>query len=568
MTLRKLFISLTLISTLGSFAGNIVKLKNAGAAMLNVFAYNADGKLLNSGTGFYVTGNGIAVATYDVFKGAYRAEVIDNKGKKYNVLRICGANSTTDMVKFTVDNGHNNDYFTITESPASMDETLYMVKYSTNKKEVPTSITISSDEAYNTYRYYHISAKNDAAYINCPLINAEGVLIGLTQKNVDKKATTSCAIDSRFINDLRISATSSLSGDLRKINIAKALPENAKDALTYIYMLPASDSITNSTAYNDFIAAYPEMPEGYVNRANYYAAQYKYKESESDFLQAITKCGTDTTGMSSDAVHYQFSNAIYQAALSHGNESEVYVNWNFKRAEEEATTAYQIMPHTLYLMQQGNCRYAQQNYEGAYESYHQACNDPSFASSDTYFYAARALELTGRDSLMVLTLLDSCIAKLPKLVNARYASYYLERSQRLINANRYREAVFDYNEYEKAVGPRNLNANFYYLREQAEMEAHMYQQALDDIRTAIATSSTPQLFRLEEAYILLRVGEFQMAVDAAKNLLAELPENPDCYKIIGISYGELGHKADALKNLQKAQELGDTTVTTFIEKYK
>ena len=63
------------------------------------------------------------------------------------------------------------------------------------------------------------------------------------------------------------------------------------------------------------------------------------------------------------------------------------------------------------------------------------------------------------DSMQVITLLDSCITHLPQPVNARYAQYYLERSRRLIQAA-LRKAVFDYNEYEKIIGPRNLNANF------------------------------------------------------------------------------------------------------------
>lgn len=168
----------------------------------------------------------------------------------------------------------------------------------------------------------------------------------------------------------------------------------------------------------------------------------------------------------------------------------------------------------------------------------------------------------------MLALLDSAVACIPQPVNARYAQYYIERSQRLIRMNRFRDAIKDYNEYQKAVGAKNLTDQFYFLRYQAEMEARMYQQAIDDIHAAIAHSSTPLVYRLEEAYALLRVSEFERAIESAKSVLRELPENPDCYKIIGISYGELGKKALAQQNLQKAKELGDDTVDTFIKKYK
>ena len=96
----------------------------------------------------------------------------------------------------------------------------------------------------------------------------------------------------------------------------------------------------------------------------------------------------------------------------------------------------------------------------------------------------------------------------------------------------------------------------------------MYQQALDDMRTAIATAAMPLPYRLEEAYILLRVGEFEEAIDAATRLLADLPENPDCYRIIGVAHGELGHKKLAVENLTKAQQLGDDVAASFLPKYQ
>lgn len=96
----------------------------------------------------------------------------------------------------------------------------------------------------------------------------------------------------------------------------------------------------------------------------------------------------------------------------------------------------------------------------------------------------------------------------------------------------------------------------------------MYQQALDDIRTAIAVTEQPLAYRLEEAFILLRVGEFEAAAEAAEKLLADLPESPDCYRVMGIAHGELGHKAKAKQYLERAAALGDEVAPTFIRKYQ
>ncbi|MBQ5881061.1 MAG: serine protease, partial [Bacteroidaceae bacterium] len=120
----------------------------------------------------------------------------------------------------------------------------------------------------------------------------------------------------------------------------------------------------------------------------------------------------------------------------------------------------------------------------------------------------------------------------------------------------------------RAIGADKMGDRFFYLRELAELEARMYQQALDDIRSAITLNPSEMLYRIEEALILLRAGLFDEAIKAAQNTLTLLPENPDCYKIIGIAHGELGHKAQAVQALSKAIELGDETAQPFLQKYQ
>ena len=539
-------------------------------AMWHIYAYDAQGQLLRSGIACCLTPDGQGVTSYATLQGAFRAEVVDFKGKSYRVARILGANATTDLVKFQVKDVAKAEYFSLTEKEATSNSQLLLPPVNWGKKKQPTTVQITSCESYPPYQYYHTSVPNETANIGLPMLGSEGQLVAFVQRNVQKQATTACAIDARFISQLSITPTSALNRDLRAINIPQALPDNAKDASAYIFMIPSSDTLSLHTAYNDFIEAYPQMADGYINRSAYAAQHKQYAASEKDFTRAlqIAASSTDTTSMTEDAVHYQISNMIYRAFAQQSDTIPPYPGWTLYRAETEAAKAYSLNPHTLYLMQQGNCQFSAKKYEQAYHSFLQTCNDKRFASASTFFSAARSLELTGTDSLGVISLLDSCIAYLPRPVSVQDAAYHLERAVRLLRVSRYRDAVADYNEYEKAVGPRNLTDRFYALRSQAEMEAHMYQQALDDIRTAIATSSAPLPYRLDEAFILLRVGEFQPAIDAATKLLIDLPENPDCYRILGIAHGELGQKAKAVQYLQKAINLGDETAVSILPRYQ
>ena len=67
----------------------------------------------------------------------------------------------------------------------------------------------------------------------------------------------------------------------------------------------------------------------------------------------------------------------------------------------------------------------------------------------------------------------------------------------------------------------------------------------------------------------LRVGNLDEAIFGANQALKLNAEGADAYKILGIAYGQQkDKKAEALKYLQKAKELGDPQVDEWIEKLK
>lgn len=551
-----------------------VEPKKAYKAVLNVITYKADGSVLRSGYGFYISEDGTGVAPYSLFEDAARAEVFDFAGKRSAVTRILGANSTYDLVTFQTAAEKKCEYFdpAQTATPA-VGATLYLRKYTTDKKDPTAKANVTKADAYGKYKYYHISAENTAPNMGCPLFNEDGALVGIVQPNVEDSATEACAIDARFVPTLSISATSALNSDLRAIHIPKALPSNAKDALTYIYMLGNADSTELATALNDFIATFPEKIEGYVQRATFFANHRLYDQCEADFAEALTRAEAEDATMKADEVHNEFSKIIFQKAVY--SPQPPYKDWTLDRALAEAEQAFSLNPSPNYLLQQGRCLFSKKDFQKAYEKFYQICSSPQFdagwsptAQAETWYYAAQSLELAGGDSLQVLAMMDSVINNLPTPLTPATAQYLLERARRLEKAGQYRKAVFDYNQYETVVGPKNLNAYFYFIREQAELKAHMYQQALDDIRTAAILSPEDPNYKIEEALILLQTGLYKEAIAACKKLLQTVPENPDCYKIIGIANGELGNKQEALSALNKAKSLGDPTVDQFLEKYK
>ena len=554
--MRKLLLSFILtLSTLFPFIG----IAGPSDAVFNIFTYKADGTILANGYGFFINGQGEGVVSFNLLKGAYRAEIIDAKGKKFNVVRILGANSVLDLAKFRTDS-HKTPFL---EQSTTTPENGTLLNLATYKSTgVAAIITNVSD--FNQYKYFDLNAQNVDKNFGCPLIDNNRRVAAIVQKNFTNGATTACALDIKAINTLNITETGSLNPDLKEIKIQKALPNDEKAALAYIYLMSSADSTAYITTLNDFIEIYPDNAEGFVNRGTFYATKKLYSLAEKDFKTALSKSSEKST-IKADGIHFTLSKLMYNVALQTSNNSD----WTLPRALEEAELAYQANPSPLYLMQQGHCLYANKQYDKAYDAYNKV-NTTNFASPESFYAAANALSFMKGDSTKVLALLDSCVSRLNKPYSKSDANYLFVRAQYLTRLGKFRQAVADYNDYESAMGPASLTAKFYYIREQAERSCRMYKQAIDDIRYAQTLSQKPEYFdyRLEEVSLWLIAGEFQTAIDAGEALIKELPDNADAYRLLGIAYGELKNKTKAISYLNKAKQLGDTSVESFMKKYQ
>ena len=54
--------------------------EKAKHAVFSVVTYDKNDQILNTGNGFFVTEDGVALSDYTLFKGAQRAVIIDNEG--------------------------------------------------------------------------------------------------------------------------------------------------------------------------------------------------------------------------------------------------------------------------------------------------------------------------------------------------------------------------------------------------------------------------------------------------------------------------------------------------------
>ena len=529
--------------------------KKASKSVFTLKTFGPDGSLQASSLGFFVGTGGEAVGPFTPFKGAQRAVVIDASGKEMAVECMLGANETYDVAKFRVAGGKTQP-LEIAGGRQAAGAEVWLLPYR-EMKRVPQG-TIRKAETFNTrYDYYTVALQMPDDAVGAPLLTADGRVVGVMQQPASSKDTLNYAVSALFADSLAINGLSINDRTLRLTGIKKALPADESQALLSLYMGVSSlDSVTYATMVDDFIAQFPKSHEGYLYKAQLEANAHHYAEADRLVAQAlkVTK--------KADEVHYSYSRLIYQKAMTHPEID--YAPWTLDASLEEARKAYASDAQPIYMQQQAYVLYAQQHYAEASAVY-----DQLFATSlrsPELFYEASRCKQMARDTVGQLALLDSCVAQFSRPYLKDAAPYLLARSQVLAESGQYRAAVADLNDYEQLMAAQ-VNAQFYYLRFQYEVNGRLFQQALNDINKAITMEPQNAGFLAEKASLEVRVGLYDDAVATAQEVIRIAPDNSDGYLFLGVSQCLKGQKAEGVKNLQKAQELGDPQAAELIEKY-
>ena len=538
--------------------------EKAKKAVFSIVTYDKENNIKGTGNGFYIDAQGTALSDYSLFEGAERAVIINADGKQVEVNRILGANSMYDVVKFNTAIEKKQMTLTLASQPAKVGETVYLLPYSTQKATaLQTGKVTAVDSIGNQSFYYTLEMKTGEKTISCPIMNINGQVLGMIQKNASDDSMESYALGASYGASLNISALSMNDGALNNIGIKKALPDTEDQALVYLYMSAEQlDKDSYLNILNEFLTQYPNSMEGYVRRANYYmgsedAAQYA--QADADLKKAL-----DVASVKED-VYYQVAKSIYGYVLSL-NDKEPYQEWTMDKALELIRTAIQTNEQPLHVQLEGDILFAQGKYADAYASY-EKFNQSTMASAASYYSAAKAKQLTeGSDINEVLALMDKAIEQLSKPYFGEAAPYFYERAELRAQAGKYREAVLDYNTFFDAVSG-DVTALFYFQREQAEMQCRMYQQALNDINKAVEMAPEDVDFWVEKGSVHLRVNQLDEAVEVFKKALTMNDKYAAAYRMLGYCQVLQKNNKEACANFAKAKELGDEVVDQLIEKY-
>lgn len=556
--IRYIALAITMCTCMGLMAKGVKApkwFKKARRAQVTVLAYDAKGTMQQA-QGYFIDEAGTVVTQYDFLRNATRATIVCMDGQEYQVGHLLAASSLYNIVKLQAIDAHKIEWLPLSTSPATADQRVWVMPVTTDRDGVCTPDSILRTDTFNVqYTSYRLTTAVDERQNGCPVMNEAGELMGVLQSY---QGSTD-VIGAQFALDMKVNLLDMNNIDYKNIGITAALPESEEQASTFLYLLGNKDVDVYLRYLDEFIATYPHSSIGYNLKAEQLSLMGQYQQADDIYRQALSQVDSRK-----DEVHHSMAKTIYNLNLK--PDYQKYADWDTERALREVETANSINQLSLYGLLQGQCLYSLRRYADAQKVFLQLCGT-NMRSPELFLYAAQCQEMMDGDTARVLAFQDSALACMGRPYRVEAAPYLLLHANTLRNMKRYREAVADYNDYERLM-LRNLTANFYYEREQMEMQCRMYQQALNDIERAVRMEPQNTLLVLEQGVVLYRVGEIDEAITACRRAI-ELDEAfPDAHRILGICLREKGQKAEARKHLQRAVELNDPLAQDILDKTK
>ena len=558
MKIRRIIVVALICMVAAAFGGNPVAaqpaaVKNVAKSVFTLTTFRADGSLLASSHGVFVSETGEAVSDLKPFLGAARAVVIDQKGRQMEVTRMQGINELYDVARFLVDG--KTIAAPLATGLLAKGGKAWLVGYHPKSPEIVETEVKEMEPFMEQYAYYIFGMNAPDNAIACPFVNEQGEVIGLMQ--VSTTTFDTHATDVRFIRSLTVGGLAATDANLRKIGIPTALPTDETQAQLALMMAGQSgDSLKYDAAITDFLRQFPQRVDGYEARARWMMTQGDLAAADKMMNQAIDHVANK------DDAHYQFSKIVYDALLVYGVDSQ---EWTLDKAQQEIMKAIQVQDLPAYHQMLGQILFAKGEYQTAFDLF-MKLHDDAAPNGELLYQAARCQQMMNAEPMAVVGILDRAIEETDTLRMMETAPYFLLRAEMYEQADSFRKAVFDYTRYEYLQQGR-VGAPFYYIREQAEVKGKLYQQALTDImRAALLAPDEPAYFA-EMASLQLRVNMPDQALRAAERCIELSPDDSDGYLLLGVAQARMGQKEEGLSNLQKAKELGNEQADALIEKY-
>lgn len=518
----------------------------------------SNGVMKADGPAFFVSANGDVITSGRLFAGADSAVVIDYNGKVRPVMNIVAKDDIFDCVKVRVAADKKIKYLVPSETKVNVGDELFMPTYGVKKNATVESFKVVAVDSVYSLAYYTLDKPARQDLLSLPLLNASGELVAVMQPSSANDTVNSFAVSSQLSSSLVSTTKNYGRGYYPGMNIRTALPDDRTDALSCLYMQAMmGDSTSWITAINDYIVAYPNSYEGYQSLAEFTAIYCRdMEQAEKAWNKALSL--TDNKA----EVYFGKGKVINEIVQSGDSASHAMLSYDNSLALVDK--AISMNNSSLYISYKADMLFRKHRYESAAECYSSlAMTD--MRSPELFAKASQChVMLNSHDK--AIEMLDSAVACFGN-VGKEAAAYILTRAVIKSSAKKYRAAVLDMNLYEELVGGV-INADFYYMREQAELNCKMYQQALNDIETAIDFAPDNLLYYIEKGMLCYRVKLTDEGVRTMLKACELAPDVADVHYLLGRLYMQQGNMQQARSALETAEKLGHTEASVQLENLK
>jgi len=552
--MKSFILSLFLLISTSVFAQPSA-VKNVQKAVFAFITYDKAGNKLGEGNGVFVSNDGEAIAQYKPFVGCYRAEVIDNSGKKYEVKRMLGANEVHNIAHFKIEAKTTAAQLITPGVTPQQGAKLFCVGTKQTGLIKPGAVR-SVEDFMGSYAYYIIKMTEQENLGGCPFVTEQGQVIGLLE--ISANTADAYSTDIRYGMTLVPQMFSANDPALYQVHIPLQLPSDKEQARIVMMMLTSADSLKHVTAAKDFIKAYPSSIEGYPIVASVEAAAGNVSTANDIMKQALKNCDNKAEA------NYEFSKLIYSKELY--QPEPPFAEWTLDKAIEYIKAAQATDPNSLYRNHEAKILFAQKKYAEADEILTSLIDAKDVNKAETYYESARCKQALGKSNEELIVLLDSAINNVDSLSINSAAPYFWMRGQVKDDMKQYREAVLDYSRYSLVMQGR-VNETFYYTRYAAELNCRMYQQALSDIQNCLILNPKDTNYCLEKAQLEIQLGLLDNAIASASYCLTVDPNSSTAYTLLGLAHAKKGNKEDSKNSFLKAKELGNEKADELMEKY-
>ncbi|MDR1161237.1 MAG: serine protease, partial [Tannerellaceae bacterium] len=538
-------------------------------AVITITTFDRNDRKIATTNGFFIGEEGEALSGYSAFKGADKATVTDSDGATYPVASVIGADDLYDVVRLKVAVTKKVAFLPLASEPPAVNTPVYLLLFTPGKDVSFKEGTLSEiSKLKDPYSYYRLSIPLESGQDNTPLLLASGQVFGLAQQDASGKKEQSYAVSAGYVTSLNVASTDAFNSVYTNIGIRKAWPAAIEQASVSLFLLATSqDAKTYLETLTDFIATFPDAEDGYLTRASHYATNRKTLAAtpgeELNYLSlALADINTAARySQSKGDVHYNQAKLIYSVAISDTTIQDN--NWSIGAAMAALMKAIETEDLPVYRQLEGDIYFYLGEFPAAYASYMKV-NESNLASSDSYYFTAKALEnIPGAQISDIIALLDSAVLTLGTPTPPAAAPYILERIDLKTKLALYNEALDDFDLYYALVNGQ-VDDNFYFFREQAKFQKGDIEGALEDIKEAIRRNDQSPDYYAEEAAVCVRLQKYNEALESVGKALSLAPDFGACFRLRGICYTRLNNKEEACEAFRKAEELNDPLARRLI----